>query len=100
MKVATGMTEWNKIQGKNKQWLKEKESIQVGCLPAVCQPYILRPPDVSTVGVGPQLNKFEQISQRCWYRYQVGIMHIEKNRPIDKDSNGFEQILNDISSER
>ena len=45
----------------------EQDSIPVGCTPPACQPYMFRWPllDVSTGGsaeVGPQVNKFEQVS--------------------------------------
>ena len=47
-----------------------KESIPVGCLPIVYQPYVLQwPPDVSTSGGGGfQVNKFNRfpvLATRC-----------------------------------
>ena len=34
----------------------------IGCIPPACQLYELQPPDVSTGGGGPQMNKFEDVS--------------------------------------
>ena len=43
---------------------QNQKNIPVGCVQPVCQPYVLRPPDVST-DRDAQVNKFEEVFSVC-----------------------------------